>query len=279
MLCAMKPGFPLRRSALALATALVGLLPFAGQAGSLPDNVVQADILGGWETDRGTRMAALHLKLAPGWKTYWRAPGDAGIPPSFNWSASKNLKAVSYHWPSPVVFTSYGLRSVGYKDELVLPLELHPKAAGKPIRLKGEIDLGVCETICMPAHLKVEVELKGPGKSDPVIQLALANQPRPGSRAGVRAVKCELSPISDGVRLSAKIEMPRLPGDEVAMVEAGDPRIWVSEPTVQRQGDALAVQADLVPPGGKPIALSRKALRFTVIGGANAVDIRGCTTN
>ncbi|SDJ89375.1 protein-disulfide reductase DsbD domain-containing protein [Aliiruegeria lutimaris] len=279
MLCAMKCRIHLHNAALTLATMLAGLLPLAGQAGGLPENVVQAEIREGWMTKDGTRMAALHLTLTPGWKTYWRAPGEAGIPPVFNWSGSENLQGVSYHWPSPEVFTNYGLRSVGYKDELILPIELHPKNAGTPIRLKGEVDLGVCETICMPAHLKVDAWLEGPGHSDPEIHTALANQPRSASRAGVRNVKCDLSPISDGLRLSARIEMPRLQGEEVAMVEAGDPRIWVSEPEVQRQGNALAVQADLVPPNGKPMALSRSALRFTVIGTTNSVDIRGCTTN
>lgn len=269
-------GRTIRKTATAVALAL-GLIaaPQAG-AGGLPDNVVRAEILTGWVTERGTRMAALHLVLAPGWKTYWRAPGDSGIPPSFNWSGSGNLRGVSYHWPSPTVFTSFGVRSIGYADELVLPIELHPKQSGKPIRLRGEVDLGVCETICVPANLVVEASLDGKGASDPVIHLALANQPRPANRAGVGKVTCTLSPIRDGLRLDAAIQMPRLAGDEVALVETGDPRIWVSEADVSRQGGTLRVSADLVPPAGGPVAVDRSELRFTILAGANAVDIRGC---
>lgn len=266
----------LRCTALTAAFVLGATFPLTAPAGGVPDDVVQAAILGGWTTGNGTRMAALHLKLAPGWKTYWRAPGDSGIPPSFNWSASDNLRGVSYHWPRPEVFTSYGVRSIGYEDELVLPIELHPNAPGEEISLHGEIDLGVCETICMPARVTVQATLNGDGQSDPAIHQALADRPRPANRAGVGRVTCDLEPISDGLRLEAEIDMPRLPGEEVAMIEAGDPRIWVSEPEVSREGDALLLVADLVSPNGKPMALDRSAIRFTVIAGTNAVDIRGC---
>ncbi len=263
------------------ATALAALVsPFAALAGGgVPTNVVTGEIRGGWVTDSGTRMAALHLKLAPGWKTYWRAPGDAGIPPTFSWSGSTNLRGVSYHWPSPHVFDAYGMRSIGYKGELVLPIELHPKTAGQPIGLRGEMDLGVCDTICVPAHLTFDMTLDGRGHSDPAIHLALANRPVASGRAGVKGVECDLDPISDGLRLTASIRMPRLAGEEVALVEAGDPRIWVSEPETLRRGDRLEVAADLVPPTGKPMALDRSALRFTILAGTQAVDIRGCSTN
>ena len=93
------------------------------------------------------------------------------------------------------------------------------------------------------------------------------------------AVRCSISPIRDGVQLRASITMPALPGEEIAIVEAGDPRIWVSEPEATRKGGKLDVVADLVSPGGKSMALNRGALRFTVLGGGHAVDIRGCTAN
>lgn len=273
----------MRRLTRALAIALAAaaaLLPVPLAAGSgVPDDVVTGEILGGWNTKNGTRMAALRLTLAPGWKTYWRAPGDAGIPPSFDWSGSDNLRGVSYHWPSPTIFSSYGMRTVGYKDELVLPIELHPKVPGTPISLNGRIDLGVCETICMPARISVAAQLDGKGKSDSAIQAALASRPVSGARAGVESVTCDLSQISDGLHLAARITMPRLGGRETVLVETGDPRIWVSEPESDRKGRGLQVSADLVPPNGQPMALDRSAIRFTIIGDRQAVDIRGCAAN
>ncbi|WP_116132474.1 protein-disulfide reductase DsbD domain-containing protein [Tropicimonas sp. IMCC34043] len=267
----------LRQLAVSAALGLAALPADAGGGAVSPDQVIAAEILSGWQTDSGSRMAALHLTLAPGWKTYWRAPGDAGIPPTFSWDGSKNLKSVRYHWPRPEVFESFGTRTVGYHDELVLPIELIPNDPTAPIALQGEMDLGVCETICMPAKLRFSADLQGTGRPDAAIKSALAAGPVPGARAGVREVRCEVGPTADGVQLTATIRMPALKGGEVALVEAGDPRIWVSDPTARRKGENLTVQADLVPARGTPLALDRSALRFTVIGSKGAVDILGCT--
>jgi DsbC/DsbD-like thiol-disulfide interchange protein len=271
----------LRRSLAAAVAACSALAALPGQVAAqdgqpMPPEVVQAEVLPGWQTARGTRMAALRLTLAPGWKTYWRAPGDAGIPPAFDWTGSRNLAAVAFHWPAPDVFDDYGIRTIGYADELVLPMELRPERPGAPIRVEGEMELGVCETVCIPAELTFSALIDDRGAMDPAIRAALAARPVPAGSAGVGRVACEVTPIADGVRLDARIEMPRIGGDEVALVEAGDPGIWVSDPQVARRGETLHVRADLVPPPGTALMLDRSALRFTVLGAARAVDIRGC---
>ncbi|SFC92889.1 protein-disulfide reductase DsbD domain-containing protein [Tropicimonas isoalkanivorans] len=265
----------------ALFVALVAMLvPDAVRAGSgPPSSVVTGEVLEGWTTESGNRMAALRLQLAPGWKTYWRAPGDTGVPPNFSWKGSQNLRGVIYHWPSPDIFSVNGLRTVGYKHELVLPIELVPQTPGAPIHLRGAMDLGVCETVCMPANLTFRADMTGSGQSDPRIHQALASRPLPSGRAGVSDVDCAVEPISDGVQLQATITMPGLGGEEIALVETNDPRIWVSEPVTQRSGRTLRVMADLVPPSGKPLAVDRGGLRFTVVGASQAVDIQGCSVN
>lgn len=262
-------------TAVALVCSL--LMPVPSVAQTSLDEVVEAEILPGWTTRSGTRMAALRLTLAPGWKTYWRAPGDAGIPPMFTWDGSSNLRSVQTHWPRPSVFTSAGLRTVGYERELILPLEFKPTRKGAPISISGEVQLGVCETICVPVSLNFAAELEGKGASDPDIHAALASQPVEGSRAGVQSATCSFAPISDGLRLTAQLQMPKIGRTEVAVVEAGDLRIWVSEAEVTRSGDILTVEADLVPPRGTPAAVDRKDLRFTILGKRQAVDVRGCT--
>lgn len=258
------------------AVLLLALAIGPARAGGIPGDVVQAEVLGGWTTETGTRMAALRLTLAPGWKTYWRAPGDTGIPPRFDWAGSANLAGVTLHWPAPDVFTTYGLRTIGYADELVLPMELRPAEPGAPIRVSAEMELGVCETVCIPARLSFTARLEGEGRMDPAIRAALAARPLPAASAGVGEVSCDISPIADGVQLDARIALPRLGGTEVALLEAGDPGIWVSEPQVARSGSALHVRADLVPPPGMPLTLDRSELRFTLLGASRAVDIRGC---
>ncbi len=97
------------------------------------DEVISADLLPGWQMQNGHHMAAIELSLAPRWKTYWRSPGDAGIPPLFDWSGSQNVKSVRVLWPSPTVFHTNGLRTIGYHDQVILPIEVVALDPAKPI--------------------------------------------------------------------------------------------------------------------------------------------------
>lgn len=128
----------------------------AGDGGAtFPPGVADAQLLPGWQTADGRRVAALKLVLEPGWKTYWRSPGDAGVPPLFNWSGSENLAGITFHWPRPAVFESAGMRTLGYHDVMILPFEARPLRPDQPISLSATVDLGVCEDICVPVHLKI----------------------------------------------------------------------------------------------------------------------------
>ncbi|SIO17536.1 protein-disulfide reductase DsbD domain-containing protein [Vannielia litorea] len=248
----------------------------AGTYGLTPGEVVRAEVLPGWVTPRGTRMAALRLTLAPGWKTYWRAPGETGIPPSFDWTGSRNLARVTLHWPSPRVFDEGGVRTIGYKHELVLPIEITPATPGAPVELVANVDLGVCEHICVPASLSFTAALAGKGAPDPAIDAALKARPISAREAGLSGVTCVVDPISDGVRVTARIPSERIGGRTVAVIEPGNPRVWASETETRREGPALLASADLVPPKGQVMALSRKTLRVTLMGEGRAIDIQGC---
>lgn len=254
---------------------IIALLPAPALAFSQED-VLQGDIRPGWTTDAGTRMTALHLTLAPGWKTYWRSPGDAGIPPSFDWTGSENLRAVAFHWPRPHVFELNGLKTVGYHDELVLPIEVTPIDASQPVRLKGTVDLGVCSDICIPAALAFDAVMTGAGASDPLIDAALADRPVSARQAGLAGIGCTVDPIADGLRITATMALPRAGGDETVVFESATAGIWVSEAAARRQGGTLTAAADLVPPNGAPFALDRSTVTVTVISDTRAVEIKGC---
>jgi DsbC/DsbD-like thiol-disulfide interchange protein len=242
----------------------------------MPENMVRAEMLPGWRAEGGEHVAALRLTLAPGWKTYWRAPGDAGIPPLFDWAGSENLSDVTISWPVPEVFHLNGMRSVGYSDMVTIPLTFRAADSEAPIAVEGRIEIGVCEEICVPVSLVVAADLPAGGASDPRIIAALSDRPMTKDEAGVRRIDCVIEPISDGLRLTATIEMPSLGRAEAAVVELANQAIWISEPTVTRSGDRLRAVADLVPPEAAPFALARDALRFTVIADGRAADIQGC---
>ena len=240
------------------------------------DEVLTATLLPGWRMENGHQMAALSLSLSPGWKTYWRSPGEAGIPPLFDWSGSDNIASVRLHWPSPSVFHTNGMQTVGYHDQLVLPVEITPIDPARPVTVRLAVDLGVCNDICMPASLSFAGELAAEGAPDAAIRAALGDRPRSGKEAGLRDIDCRIEPIEDGLRLTADIDLPQRGGNEVVVFESAGTRVWVSEAVTARQGGRLVSTADLVGPGGAPFALDRKGVTVTVLGDGPAVEISGC---
>ncbi|MEZ5796035.1 MAG: protein-disulfide reductase DsbD family protein [Paracoccaceae bacterium] len=273
----LAPCFPLSRSlSLALAAALALAPLTAGARGTDQDDVLAGDLLPGWQTDSGAHIAGVRLQLAQGWKTYWRAPGDAGIPPRFDWSGSENLKSVRIVWPAPTVFHTSGFKTIGYKGGVVLPVEVVAQDPARPVRLRASVELGVCRDICLPAWLELAVDMPPPGAPDAAIKAALQAVPRTAREAGVGKVSCTVEPIADGLRVTASIALPRQKGDETVAVETGDPRVWVGEATAERRGGTLVAVAEMVGPSGQPFALDRSALVMTVISDRGAVEIRGC---
>jgi len=242
-------------------------------------DILRAELRPGWREPDGRHIAALHLELAPHWKTYWRAPGDSGIPPEFDWSGSRNLRALRVHWPSPEVFDFQGMQSIGYRHEVVLPVEITPEDPSIPVELNASVALGLCNKVCMPAALTLDLPLPPQGAPDPVISAALAAQPMPAVQAGLTALHCTVERIEDGLRVTARMDMPRLAAVETVVMEPGGP-IWVSDATVSRDGGSLVAVADFVPPPGAPAFLDLATLRLTVLGSgdapARAVEVTGC---
>lgn len=260
-----------------LAPFLIALTLGAAPAQSTTqDDVITARVLPGWQMADGHHMAALQFDLAEGWKTYWRAPGDAGIPPVFDWSGSQNVKSVQIHWPSPVVFHNNGMQTIGYHEALTLPVEITPIDPTRPVTLKVAVDLGVCEKICMPASLRLQAALQTPGAPDPGIKAALGDLPLTGAEAGLSAIRCEVTPIADGLRLTASIDLPRRGANETVAFETRDRAIWVAEARTRRNGDTMTSTTDLVAGGGAPFALDRSDITVTVLGEGRAIEIAGC---
>ena len=237
----------------------------------LPPGMEEAEVLPGWEAPDGSRIAALKIALDPGWKTYWRSPGDAGVPPVIDFAGSENVAKVQVIWPAPQVFDQNGLRTVGYHDEMILPLEITPADPAKPVTLSAGLDMGICHDVCVPVSLELGADLAGPGTPDPEIRAAMAAVPlrQPG------LAHCTVEPIADGMRVKAAIDLPEAAG-EVALFELRSTPMWVSDSEAERQGNTLLASAEFVPDSGKPFALDQTDLRITVLSEAGAIEIDGC---
>lgn len=257
------------RLALPLAAFLV-LCPALASADDLPPGLVGAELLPPYATGAGTLMTALRLDLAPGWKTYWRSPGDSGVPPQFDWTGTANLGQAAPHWPRPEVIDSAGERTLGYHGALLLPIELTPAAPDQPVQGSVQVELGLCLNVCVPAHLTLDLPPPADGP-DPRTLAALAQVPATVEAA----LSCDVTEIADGMQVAASVE--GLAGeDTAAALELASPEVWVSAPDLTAQDGRLTAVADFVPPAAKPFPLDPAQVRLTLIGPEGAVEYQGC---
>lgn len=108
-----------------------------------------------------TLKLGLHFTLKPGWKVYWRSPGDAGYPPTIDWTGSTNLGDAKMLWPLPHRFSVLGLETLGYKDEVLYPITLSPTSPGQPVSLRADVDYLTCSEICVPHQAQLSLDLPG----------------------------------------------------------------------------------------------------------------------
>lgn len=257
---------------------LAGLPPGVANAETWQPDMARLTVLPGWTRADGSRVAGLQIDLEDGWKTYWRAPGDAGIPPQFDLSDSDNLAVISPQWPTPDVFTQNGMTSVGYESSLILPVILTPQSPGQAIRLQGRLMIGVCKDVCVPAELPMSLDLPADHSTrDTRISSAMADQPMPAQKAGLQRANCKLRPTEDGMAFQAELQLPAVGSAEHVVVETADPLIWVAEAETTRDGNTLHVSTEMMHVEGEAMAIDRSSLRITVLGDRQAVDIQGCS--
>jgi len=116
----------------------------------------------------------LHFKLKDHWKIYWRTPGDAGFPPSVEWGGSYNVKGAEIEWPLPERFSILGFETLGYTDEVVLPLNLTLDQSGDALALNAQISYLACAEICVPYDTTIQFSLPA-GTATPSAEAHLLN--------------------------------------------------------------------------------------------------------
>ena len=253
------------------------LLPPAASALAPPP--IEVRLIEGWQAADGSHIAAVEIRLAPGWYTYWRMPGEAGIPPVLDWSRSRNLASVRHEWPRPVVFKSYGLQTIGYAGELVLPVVLTPERPGEPVAAAVDLVFGACKDICVPGEARLEAELAPgrPPRGRERIEAARAARPYTAEEAGVTSVTCGFDAGARGPELVASVTFAGEPDPaKVMVIEPGQRDLRIGPAESRSQGHTVSARAAVRGGGAGGLAIDRGALRLTLIGPDRAVDIRGC---
>jgi DsbC/DsbD-like thiol-disulfide interchange protein len=165
--------------AVALSLVLAAAPAFAADAFSTdwaPTAKSQARLIAG-----SGDLAGFEIALAPGAITYWRDPGDAGLPPTLDFSLSDNVASVEPEFPAPKrIKEADGGEAFGYDGGIVFPLRVKPRDPSKPATLKLNADFAVCEKVCLPAKARLELELPTAQASPhaSAIDAALAAVPR-----------------------------------------------------------------------------------------------------
>ncbi len=232
-------------------------------------------LIAGDRIDETVRVG-LQFALQPGWKIYWRAPGDAGYPPTVDWSDSDNLAKAEMLWPVPHRFSLFGLETFGYSDEVVLPVDGRMERPGETVRLRANVDYLICEQICIPRQAMLSLDLP-PGVSASSSEGALIDSYRTLVPGDGTAVGLSLQ----GAMLTGDMEKPVLRVTASSQTPFQTPDVLIEAPpgfsfgkpeTELRDGGMIAV-LDL-PVVGAPAqaVLEGKRLTLTVTDGQRGME-------
>jgi suppressor for copper-sensitivity B len=218
--------------------------------------------------------AGLEIRMAPGWHTYWRTPGDAGIPPAIDWTGSTNLARAEIAWPAPSRLSAHGLESYVYPDHALLPIAIELARPGESLSLRASVDYAACAEVCIPYHadlpLALPAGLATPGAEAPVIGAARARVPGGLDQAGMALVAATVAPAREGdavvdVRLRSTGAPLRQPDLFIEGLDHGT--IAPPEATLGETGHAAELRVQVT--GVSGTALAAVPLKFTLTDGVN----------
>lgn len=140
----------------------------------------------------GKLYAFVEIAMPPGWKTYWRNPGDAGgLPPTFDFGTSENVTATRLRYPAPMRLSDHAGDTIGYKDRVLFPVEIDVAAADRPVQLKLAANFGVCKEICVPVDASHDLTIAPDvvGDADASLAAAISAVPKIARDSATPAVK------------------------------------------------------------------------------------------
>jgi DsbC/DsbD-like thiol-disulfide interchange protein len=220
--------------------------------------------------------AGIEIKLLPGWHTYWRYPGDSGVPPRVSFSGSDNLATAKVLFPAPHAFTDEAGTTIGYKGNVIFPLRVIPRDKGKPVTLRAKIDYAVCENLCVPVEAKLELTIPPNGGADnAALAAAEARVPQPvsASVAGLTAKRAN----NDKRKPLVFVDLAAPTGEKVELFVEGPTAEWSLPIPKPAQGappghQYFGFELDGVPPGVDPKAPFE--LTFTIVKGDRATEVK-----
>jgi DsbC/DsbD-like thiol-disulfide interchange protein len=220
--------------------------------------------------------AGLEIRLKPGWHTYWRYPGDSGIPPQFDFTRSDNVRAVDVLWPAPQRLPEAGSISIGYDRDVILPLRVIAQDPGKPVLLRLKLDYAICEKLCVPAEARAELAL-APLRSSFDAALAMAEGRVPkklavgeGQALSVRSVRRE-----DGAARPKVVVDIAAPQGQVDLFAEGPTPQWALPVPTPVDGAPAGQRRFVFELDGAPSGTSYDGavISLTAVAGSEAIQV------
>ncbi|MEP6836556.1 MAG: protein-disulfide reductase DsbD domain-containing protein [Bradyrhizobium sp.] len=219
-------------------------------------------------------LGGIAIQLQPGWHTYWRTPGDSGVPPRFDFSKSDNVEAVTVLWPAPRKFDDgAGGTSLGYVKQLVLPLRIVAKNADRPVTLRASINYAVCEKLCIPVDATAELGFASVASTeDGTLSEALNAVPKPANVGDPNPLTI-LDVKRDG-KTNVLVDVTAPEGKDVSLFVEGPTPDWaLPVPKLVEHGPPgvkrFTFELDGLPPG---TSADGAALKLTLVGGERAYE-------
>jgi DsbC/DsbD-like thiol-disulfide interchange protein len=231
-------------------------------------------IAGTNKPDAARLRAGVEIKLQPGWKTYWRYPGDSGVPPRFDFSGSENLAAAKILFPAPHLFTDEAGNALGYKDGVTFPLQVTPKQPGKPVALHLKLDYAVCEKLCVPAEGRTALMLGAGGSAqDAILDAAEARVPQKMSAA---QAGLSVHRVDNAAKPLVMVDLKAPANAPVQLFIEGPTPEWAlpipkPAPGAPQGHRQFGFELDGLPPGVDP--KGHFDLTFTIVEGARAIEV------
>jgi DsbC/DsbD-like thiol-disulfide interchange protein len=229
------------------------------------------------EAAGATLRGGIEIRLAPRWSTYWRYPGDAGVPPRFDFSGSQNIADVTVLWPAPKGLSEAESRSIGYVDDVIFPLRIAAREPGKPVVLVLKADYAVCGQLCIPATGTATLTLPvRTSTHEAALVRSEARVPKPvaiggGEGLAITAVSRQLA--SGHPQVVVDVAAP--PGANVELFAEGPNPEWAlpvprAVPDPPRGLHRFAFDLEGLPQGASPEGAT---IKLTAVCGDKAIEV------
>jgi DsbC/DsbD-like thiol-disulfide interchange protein len=219
--------------------------------------------------------AGIEIKMGPGWHTYWRYPGDSGVPPRFDFSGSENFADAKVLYPAPHLYSDETGNTLGYKGGVTFPLQVTPRQPGKPVKLHVKLEYAVCDKLCVPVEGNAELTL-APGASAEDASLAAAEARVPKKVSATQA-GLTVKRVNNAAKPLVMVDLKAPAGEKVEVFVEGPTPEWAlpvpkPAPGAPAGHQQFGFELDGLPPGVDP--KGHFELTFTIVEGSRPIEVK-----